>query len=311
MYYIGIDVGGTKIKAGLVREDGTIAEKCEIDTGARRPAEEIAADISALAKKLAGDKKSEIRAIGIGLPGSVSNKTGEVLFTPNVNFERFPLAGVVEKEVGIPVFLANDADCAALGEYMHLSEKVENMILVTLGTGIGGGMILGGKLYTGSNGTAGEIGHSMVRLGDRECSCGRRGCWETYSSVTALISDTRRFAEENPESNLRKALGENFENLSGKSAFDLAKQGDKDAQKIVDTWISYVAEGVTDLINILQPEVLLIGGGISREGEFLLAPLRKLVAEKIYKSGAPVPEIRAAAMGNDAGLLGAAFLFKE
>lgn len=311
MYYIGIDVGGTKIKAGLVREDGEILRRCEIETGARRAAEEIAASIASLCEKLAFGIKNEIRSIGIGLPGAVSNKTGEVLFTPNVNFGRFPLRDAVEKETGKPVFLGNDADCAALGEYMMLPEKVENMILVTLGTGIGGGMILGGKLYTGANGIAGEIGHSMLRLGDRECSCGRRGCFEAYGSVTALIADTKRFAIENPETNLRKALGENFENLSGKSAFDLAKSGDKDAKNIVNTWISYIAEGVTDLINILQPELLLIGGGISREGEFLLAPLRKLVAEKIYKSGAQTTEIRAAEMGNDAGLLGAAFLFKE
>ncbi len=310
MYYIGIDVGGTKIKAGLVGDDGEISRRCEIETGAGRAAAEIAADISALAEKLAVGIKNEIRAIGIGLPGAVSNKTGEVLFTPNVNFGRFPLASVVEKAVGIPVYLGNDADCAALGEYAMLKEPVENMILVTLGTGIGGGLILGGKLYTGANGIAGEIGHSMVRLGDRVCGCGRRGCFEAYGSVTALISDTRRFAEENPESNVRKALGENFENLSGKSAFDLAKKGDPDAQKIVDTWISYIAEGVTDLINILQPSLVLIGGGISKEGDALIVPLRKLVEEKIYKSGVPTAEIRAAATGNDAGLIGAAFLGK-
>ena len=311
MYYIGIDVGGTHIKAGLVSADGEILKRDEVPTGARRPAEEIAATITALAKSLMADAQEEIGSIGIGLPGAVSDKTGEVIYTPNVNFERFPLRGVVEGECGIPVHLGNDADCAALGEYSALSEKVDNMILVTLGTGIGGGLILGGKLYTGSNGIAGEIGHSMVCLGDRVCSCGRRGCWETYGSVTALIGDTRRFAEAHPESALRKSLGENFENLSGKSAFALAKKGDADAQKIVDRWISYVAEGVTDLMNILQPSLLLIGGGISREGEFLLAPLRKLVEEKMYKSGVSVPQIRGAAMGNDAGLIGAAFLGKD
>lgn len=311
MYYIGIDVGGTHIKAGLVSGDGKIVKRDEVPTGARRTADEIAATIISLAKSLMAGAQEEIGSMGIGLPGAVSDKTGEVLYTPNVNFGQYPLADVVEGECGIPVHLGNDADCAALGEYSMLSEKVDNMILVTLGTGIGGGLILGGKLYTGSNGIAGEIGHSMVRLGDRACSCGRRGCWEAYGSVTALIGDTRRFAEAHPESALRKSLGENFENLSGKSAFALAKKGDADAQKIVDTWISYVAEGVTDLINILQPALVLIGGGISREGEFLLAPLRKLVEEKIYKSGVAAPVVRAAAMGNDAGLIGAAFLGKD
>lgn len=314
MYYIGIDVGGTKIKAGLVREDGTIIYRSELPTLADRPAEEIAADIAALARKMAeegGAPRAEIRCCGIGIPGACSKDTGEVLFTANINFGVFPLGKRVEKELGLPVFLGNDANCAALGEYCMLKAPAKDMILVTLGTGIGGGLILNGKLYTGFNGIAGEIGHSMVQLGGEKCGCGREGCWEAYGSVTALIRQTRRFAEKHPESPVAKSCGENFENLSGKTAFDLAKQGDADAKNIVDTWISYIAEGVTDLINIFQPRFVLIGGAISREGETLLAPLRDKVWARMYKSRVPSPEILAATLGNDAGIIGAAFLGKE
>ncbi len=314
MYYIGIDVGGTKIKAGLVRDDGTVIYRGEAPTLPTRTAEEIAADIRALAVKMAEDggvAREEIRSCGIGIPGACSNETGEVLYTANINFGVFPLRDAVEKALGLPVFLANDANCAALGEYCMLGEKAEDIILVTLGTGIGGGFILNGKLYTGFNGIAGEIGHNMIRLGGEKCGCGREGCWEAYGSVTALIRQTRQFAESHPDSNVAKSCGKDFENLSGKTAFDLAKEGDKDAQAIVDTWISYIAEGVTDLINIFQPRLMLIGGAISREGETLLAPLRQRVEAKMYKSRVPQTEIRAAALGNDAGLIGAAFLGKE
>ncbi len=314
MYYIGIDVGGTKMKAGLVGDDGTIVYRSEAPTLPTRPAEEIAADIARLATKIAEEgcvARDEIQSCGIGIPGACSNETGQVLFTANINFGVFPLRDAVEKELGKPVFLGNDANCAALGEYCMLEEKAENMILVTLGTGIGGGIILNGKLYTGFNGIAGEIGHSMLHFGGEKCGCGREGCWEAYGSVTALIRQTRHFAEAHPASQVAKSCGADFSNLSGKTAFDLAKQGDKDAQEIVDTWISYVAEGATDLVNIFQPRYLLIGGAISREGETLLSPLRQKVEARMYKSRVPQTEIRAASLGNDAGIIGAAFLGKE
>lgn len=311
MYYIGIDVGGTNIKAGLVDEAGNILYRTKAPTLAARPSEEIGADIGRLAAKVAADagvSADAIHSIGIGMPGVCSDARGVVLYTANINFTDFPLRDAVQKEIHLPVHLANDANCAALGEYYMLPERPADMVLVTLGTGVGGGLILNGKIYTGFNGIAGEVGHIMLRQGGEKCGCGRRGCWEAYASVTALIRQTRRFAEENPDSAVARACGEDFSALSGKTAFDLAKAGDTSAQRIVDTWIRYVSEGITDMINIFQPKLLLIGGAISHEGDALMGPLRRMVEEDMYKSRVPGTEIRAAALGNDAGLIGAAFL---
>ncbi len=311
MYYIGIDVGGTNIKAGLVDEAGNILHRAQTPTLADRPGEEIGADIGRLAKKVAeesGIALSDIRSVGIGMPGACSDETGHVLYTANINFENFPLREVVQKEISVPVRLGNDANCAALGEYYTLPEKIDNMVFITLGTGVGGGLILNGKLYTGFNGIAGEVGHIMLRHGGEICGCGRRGCWEAYASVTALIRQTRTFAEANPQSAVARSCGADFSGLSGKTAFALAKEGDPDAAAIVKAWIGYVADGITDMINIFQPKLLLIGGAISKEGDALLVPLRAMVEKDMYKSCVPQTEIRIAALGNDAGLIGAAFL---
>lgn len=313
MYYIGIDVGGTNIKAGLVDENGQILHRAQTPTLADRPGEEIGADIGRLAKKVAteaGVAESQIHSIGIGMPGACSDETGYVLYTANINFENFPLRDAVQKEMNLPVHLGNDANCAALGEYHMLPEKINDMVFITLGTGVGGGIIIDGKLYTGFNGIAGEVGHIMLRHGGEKCGCGRRGCWEAYASVTALIRQTRAFAEANPQSAVAESCGADFSNLSGKTAFALAKEGDADAAEIVSTWIGYVADGITDMINIFQPELLLIGGAISKEGDTLLLPLREKVEEDMYKSRVPQTKIRIAAYGNDAGLIGAAFLGK-
>ncbi len=313
MYYIGIDVGGTNIKAGLVDEKGNIICRAQTPTLASRPGEEIGADIGRLAKKVAEDagvSQSEIHSIGIGMPGACSDEKGTVLYTANINFSDFPLRDAVQKEINLPVHLGNDANCAALGEYYMLPEKINDLVFITLGTGVGGGLILNGKLYTGFNGIAGEVGHIMLRHGGEKCGCGREGCWEAYASVTALIRQTRAYAEANPESAVAKAAGTDLSEISGKTAFVLAKEGDKGGQEIVNTWISYVADGVCDMINIFQPQMLLIGGAISREGETLLGPLREMVERDMYKSRVPQTEIRAAMLGNDAGLIGAAFLGK-
>lgn len=313
MYYIGIDVGGTNIKAGLANEDGQIVFRKMIPTGADRTGADVAEDIGKLARdvwKESGKDLSEIDSIGIGIPGACDEKNGAVLYTANIDFMQFPLREVVQKYIPLPVHLANDANCAALGEYTGLSEKPSDMLLITLGTGIGGGIIIGGKIYEGAHGIAGEVGHIRLVPGGEVCGCGRRGCWEMYASVTALVRDTRKYIEENPSSAMAAYVEGDPSRASGKTAFALAKCGDADGKKIVDTWISYVAEGVTDLVNTFNPALVLIGGAISREGETILAPVREKVYRDMYKSHVPFPEIRAAKMGNDAGLIGAAFLGK-
>jgi len=314
MYYIGMDVGGTSIKAGLVDEAGAIVYRAVTPTLATRPRAEIGADIGRLAARVleeAGVAKSQIHSVGIGIPGACADESGTVLYTANINFTDFPLRDAVQKEIDLPVHLGNDANCAALGEYYMRPERPSDMVFITLGTGVGGGLILNGKLYTGSNGIAGEVGHILLRQGGEKCGCGRRGCWEAYASVTALIRQTRHYAEEHPDSAVAKACGKDFAALSGKTAFALAKEGDADAQRIVDTWIRYVSEGITDIINIFQPKLLLIGGAISHEGDALLVPLRRMVEADMYKSRVPQTEICTAMLGNDAGLIGAAFLGKN
>ena len=314
MYYIGLDVGGTNIKAGLVDPEGTVLYRTKAPTLANRASEEIAESMCLLVRTVleeSGVPASAVESIGIGIPGVCSEEAGTVLYTPNINLSAFPLRAYIEKRFSLPVHLGNDANCAALGEYFCLTERPRDMILITLGTGIGGGLILGGRLHAGFNGIAGEVGHILLVPDGAPCECGRKGCWESYASVSALVRQTRAFVSAHPESPLAKGVGEDLSLICGKTPFDFAKAGDKDAQSLVDTWTGYVAEGLTDIVNIFQPELLLIGGAISAEGETLLAPLSRKVEDKMYKSCVPRPKIKAAAKGNDAGLIGAAFLGRK
>lgn len=308
MYRIGIDLGGTNIKAGVVDEDGNILLKSSIPTGAQRHYSEIIRDMAEMVKDMLhemGIPLYDLKSVGIGSPGSCDNRTGILHYANNLDFNDVPIRDEMRKYIDAPVNIGNDANCAALGEYHGLSEKVDNLVFITLGTGVGGGVIINGSLYTGTNGAAAELGHSMLVRGGRPCTCGRNGCWEAYASVTALISMTNEYIENNPDCDFAKQYGGT---VSGKTAFMAAREGDPDAKKIVDEWISYVGEGVVDMVNIFQPDVLFIGGAISREGDYLLNPIRKLVVEKSYKTGKGYPEILAARLGNDAGLIGAAFL---
>ena len=314
MYYIGLDVGGTNIKAGLLDETGAVLYRTKAPTPKTRKSEEIADDMCRLVQTVlteSGIAETAVESIGVGIPGVCSEERGTVIYTPNINFSAFPLRAHMQKTFSLPVHLANDANCAALGEYFCLPQRPRDMILITLGTGIGGGLILDGKLHTGFNGIAGEVGHILLCPGGEPCECGRQGCWESYASVSALIRQTRAFIASHPESSFAKSVGNDLSDLSGKTAFDFAKAGDKDAQNIVDTWIGYVAEGLIDIINIFQPELLLIGGAISGEGDALLAPLSGIVEDKMYKSYGPGTKIAAASKGNDAGLIGAAFLGRQ
>lgn len=307
MCFVGIDVGGTAIKAGLVSKDGTILKRTTCPTLPTRTAAEIAEDIAALAAALCASK-AQVESIGIGIPGACDDKNGIILHTANLPFCNFPLRATVEAKVPLPVYLGNDANCAALGEYSMLREKVQSMVFLTLGTGIGGGMILDGKLYKGAGGMAGEVGHILLRKDGEPCNCGRYGCYEAYASVTALIRQTVAFLKVHPESDFKKAVGEDYATVNGETAFAFMKTGNDDARKIVDTWLGYVGDGIVDLINILEPELFMIGGAISREGDVLLKPIRAKVEREAFSKGKPYPKLQIAALGNDAGIIGAAFL---
>lgn len=308
--YVGIDLGGTNIKGGIVSENGSIIHKEMIPTGAGRQPSEIIKDIAFLINKMLESTNtdiSQIKSIGIGNPGTCDAKAGVVICASNIGFYNVNMREELGKYFSVPIFVENDANCAALGEYNVLEDDVDNMVFITLGTGVGGGIIINKQLYVGKNGTAAEVGHMIIETDGEECGCGTRGCWEKYASVTALINQTRDYALAHPESALAKASANG---ISGRTAFDLAKQGDAGAKGVVENWIRYVGIGIISIINLLQPEVLMIGGAISKEGDYLLNPIIEYQNNNTYSQVKDRTKIVAASLGNDAGLIGSAFLGK-
>lgn len=312
--YIGIDLGGTGIKAGLVDDNYDIVHTASIPTGAQRPQNEIIKDMAMLAirvtKEAGYDIEKDVKSIGIGSPGTCDSKNGILVYANNINFENAPMREEIQKYINLPVYIGNDANVAALGEFKVLDDKnVEHMVAITLGTGVGGGVIINKKIYDGFNGAAAEIGHFQVQMsGGEPCTCGRTGCWETYGSVTALIRETRRAVEANPDCDMAKDVAAKGGEIDGKTSFVWAKAGDSVAQKVVDEYIKAVAEGIVSVINIFQPQVLVIGGAISKEGDYLLNPIKAIVEKSRYSRSIPQTEIRIAKLGNDAGIIGAALL---
>ena len=310
--YIGIDLGGTNIAAGLVTDDGKILMKDSVPTKRERHYSEIVKDMADLAKKLikmSGCDLAEIRAVGIGCPGTVDNTRGLVVFSNNIVMDHVPLAAEFRKHLDLPINLENDANAAAYGEYIATAKDEKSFVFMTLGTGVGGGIILDGKIWRGFNGAGAEIGHMAIEPDGALCTCGRRGCLEAYASVTALIRQTKEALDAHPDSSMHawvQARGK----ISGRTAFECAKTGDPAAIKVRDTYLRYVAEGITNVINILQPEVFAIGGGISKEGDTLLLPVRALVEQNDFNKHMPKTELRIATLYNDAGIVGAAMAAK-
>lgn len=312
MYAIGIDVGGTNLKAGLVDEDcGLVAVRSQ--PLAFKSQEAMGESLVRMAVALAEEEhipREQIRSIGMGFPGPVDDRRGVVIRTTNIPLKEMPVAEMVHRHWDVPVHLGNDADCAAWGEYRCFAPEAESLVLVTLGTGVGTGVILDGRLRTGINGCAAEGGHMVIAEGGRPCPCGRRGCWEQYASATALIRDTREAMERDPGSALWKVAG-SLEAVDGRTPFVALHMGDSTAKAVVDSYIRYLASGIVNFINIFQPEVVCIGGGVSKAAdEDLLLPLRKLVRELSFDHEEIEPHTRLvkARLGNDAGIIGAALL---
>ncbi|MBO4413374.1 MAG: ROK family protein [Clostridia bacterium] len=311
-FAIGVDLGGTNIKAGLVELTGEKPEivlKKSIPTALPRPASEICRDIADLCGVIceeAGISLSDVGTVGVGSPGSVSG--GIVHNAENLGFSEVPLRDMISDLIGgdIGVSLANDANAAAYGELVAgCGVGCSSIIAVTLGTGVGGGIVLDGKIVEGHNGAAGEIGHIIIKSGGRLCACGCRGCLEAYCSATALIAETKEKIILHPESMLRELSEKN--GISGKTAFDAARLGDLVAKEIIGEYVENLAAGVASVIQMFQPEVVCIGGGISKEGEGLIAPLRDRVYSMVYQDvSIERTRIVAAQLGNDAGIIGAA-----
>ncbi len=316
MYTIGIDVGGTNLKAGLVNEDYEIVASSKMPL-VWESQEKLAGDLSALAEDAAAQKgvsREEITSIGIGFPGAVDSRRGVVIQTVNIPIREMPIAALMRGRWDVPIHLGNDADCAALGEFYHYgSGDIESLILVTLGTGIGTGIIVRGQIWSGHNGTGGEGGHMVIVHGGELCTCGRRGCWERYASASALVRQTRAAMEANRDSAMWGMTGNDPERVSGRTAFEAMRAGDAAGREVVEAYIRYLSDGLTNLINLLQPDVVCLGGGVSHEREEdLLLPVRRRVAEISYERNMSVPhtDIITAKLGNDAGIIGAALLGK-
>ena len=316
-YFIGIDLGGTNIAAGVVDENLNILKKGSVPTLASRPADEIVADMAKLCLDIvkdAGLSLSDIECAGIAAPGTANSETGVIEYANNLPFRNFPIAAKLSEMSGISrVIIENDANAAALAEAVAGAAKGERYsVMITLGTGVGGGIIIDGKVYSGFNHAGAELGHMVISHGGRHCSCGRDGCWEAYSSATGLINMTKEKIEECKKSGRETMMTKMIEGskVSGKTAFAAMKQGDAAAAEVVDEYISYLACGISNIINIFQPSVLSIGGGICGEGDNLLIPLNKAVWGEVYNSenAERRTEIRIAQLGNDAGIIGAAAL---
>ena len=314
MYRIGVDLGGTNIAVGVVDENLKMVGRSKVKTNAPRPAEEIFADMAKAclaAVEDAGITMQDVASVGIGSPGTINKDTGMIEFSNNLEFFNVSARELLQAKLGnLPIYIDNDANCAALGEaYAGAGHGVSSFIAITLGTGVGSGIVIDGKLVTGVNFAAGEMGHTVICVDGEKCNCGRRGCWESYSSATALIAQTKDAMRHAPESLMWELADGSSFNVTGRTAFDAMRKGDAAAKKVVDNYIYYLAMGITNVVNIFQPDVICIGGGIGHEGETLLEPLRKLVSRERYSIHAKEQtKIVPAELGNDAGIYGAALL---
>ena len=306
-YFAGLDLGGTFVKCGIVAEDGTIVVKDKIPTDCTSP-ETVARDVAKVIKDLSARAGVEVAAAGIGSPGTIDSENGVVIFSGNLGWRHAPLGKAVEEATGLKTFVTNDANAAALGESFCGAGKTHvNSVLVTLGTGVGGGIVSERRLFEGGYSAGVEIGHTVIKVGGEKCTCGRRGCFETYCSATALIRETKRAMLKDKNSKMWELCGGDLEKVDGKTAFDGKRAGDKTATRVVKKYTEYLAEGIANLANVFRPEAVLIGGGISAEGEYLLKPLRKVLDKKIFGGNdyAHV-DVKIASLKNDAGICGAA-----
>ena len=320
MYTIGVDLGGTNIAIGLVNEKFEIVKKGSVPTKPERGADPIIADMAKLSRQLMeemGITMDEISFIGVATPGTANNVTGVVEYANNIPFLRYPLAANLSALMdGKPVYIENDANAAAKAEAMAgVAAGAPISVMITLGTGLGGGIVIDGKVYTGFNFAGAELGHIVIEKDGRQCSCGRKGCWEAYSSATGLVNITKDYITaakaEGKTTVMEEMIGGDLSKISARTAFNAQKAGDEIGKQVVDEYISYLACGIVNVINIFQPNVLSIGGGVCNEGENLMKPLLEKVWSETYsREGTPRTEILIAKLGNDAGIIGAAVLGK-
>ena len=313
MNYIGVDLGGTNIVVGLVDEEGKIIKSISRPTEKERGVEPIFDDIFSMCNELIDEfnlDKTSLKGIGMGIPGTVDDKNGIIVYAPNIKMDNFNVREYAKGKIDYEIRLANDADSAALGEVVAGSAKgCSDAIVVTLGTGVGGGIIINGKIFPGFYPGGAEVGHQIIEVNGRQCGCGKKGCFEAYSSASALILAAKKKAEENKDSLLYKLVEGDLEKMNAKVPFDADQAGDKAGHEVIEEYLDYLSIGISNLITIFNPEAILLGGGVCKQGENLTVPLKERI-EKLAFGGELKTQIKIASLGNDAGLIGAAMLNK-
>lgn len=314
MYSIGVDIGGMSIKVGIVDENGRIVCQSRFVTSRDAVADidKIAEHVNQLLEQ-AGLSVCDLDGIGLGCPGAVSSQDGTIVYLPNLGWKDVPVRQMLKKHFDLQIEVGNDASVATLGEVLYGAAKgVDTAVMFTLGTGVGGGIVIGGKLFDGGWSRGGELGHTTLFMDGEQCTCGRRGCVECYTSATALIKQTKNAMLINKQSKMWDFVKGDIDKVDGRTAFECAKQGDKTANAVVDRFVTYLAESMLNMFNIFRPQAFIIGGGISGQGDYLVNKLKNYCEKFDYGyKDAPRTEILTATLGNDAGIIGAAALLRQ
>jgi glucokinase len=307
-YYLGIDIGGTTVKGVCTDKSGKVWSSGNVPTNCDKGGDEMCSSILKLINALTENAPSgALCGVGVGCPGAIDSDSGEIVFAGNLGLKNYPLAKKLKELIGVDVKVTNDANAAALGEAKFGAGKnYSDSILVTLGTGVGGGIIIGGKLFEGNKSAGAEIGHMVIHVGGPKCTCGRRGCFEAFSSATALVEKTRRAMENDISSRMWETY--DTQTVSGKTAFDYMDT-DKSAKEVVDWYITNLASGLINLANIFRPEAIMLGGGVAAQGIRLTQPLQEIMDKEVFGGNDRARvEVTCATLGNLAGALGAAAL---
>lgn len=314
MVYIGIDLGGTNIAVGVVSETGSILAEASAKTLAQRPYQEIVkdmADCTRKALKKAGLQESDIRSIGIGIPGVADQKSGVVIFCTNLGWDHIPLREELQKYIRKPVLIDNDANVAALAEsYAGVSVGCHSSVLLTLGTGVGGGIVINGKAWSGAHGRGGEVGHMTLVPDGVPCTCGNNGCLERYCSATAIIRMAKQECLGYPQNGILDKVGGDAEKINAKIVIDAAKEGDPVALRVFNQYAQNLALAINTITAFFDPEMMILGGGVSHAGTFLTDAVKALLPRYIMFKALPGPRLELAKLGNEAGIIGAAMLGK-
>ncbi|MEG1255620.1 ROK family glucokinase [Clostridium sp.] len=313
--YIGIDLGGTNIGIGIVDKENNLILKDSIPTRRERGYAEIVQDIVNLINKVIANtniNKREIEGIGIGIPGIVEPQSGIIINSVNLKWKQVPIKKLIEAEFQIPIYIGNDATVAGVAEFeVGAMKGCKSGVLLTLGTGVGAGIIINGKVYDGFNGVGSEIGHMIVGENYYHCNCGRNGCLETFCSSTAIINYAIKLINEGKSSAILEYVEDDISKINGKVIFEAAQNGDSVACQVVDRMVKYLSIGIVNTISVIDPEIFVIGGGLSASGDFLLSKIKQQVLENTYYKEVEVGRVVLSNIGNDGGIIGAANLCKH